>query len=97
MSCGGKILILQEFILGIQCHKFHFGPVSEDSINFGNGFHTCLGRFLAQQVLKLVFVNLQNYEFKWQDEDGKRPPTFPNEFALTPNPTVPILIRARKH
>ncbi|KAK4868279.1 hypothetical protein LT330_007001 [Penicillium expansum] len=82
----------------IDPNKFHFGSVSDDSINFGNGFHACPGRFLAQQVLKLVFINLlQNYEFKWQEEDGKRPPNFTNEFALTPNPTVPILIRERKH
>ncbi|KAJ3530947.1 hypothetical protein NM208_g7714 [Fusarium decemcellulare] len=77
--------------------KFHFGSVSEDSINFGNGFHACPGRFLAQQILKLILINLvQNYEFKWEGKDGARPPVFANEFALTPNPTVPILIRERK-
>lgn len=79
-------------------NKFHFGSVSEDSINFGNGFHACPGRFMAQQVLKLIFINLlPKYDFMWQEKNGKRPPALANEFALTPNPSVPILIRERKH
>jgi cytochrome P450 len=80
----------------IDPNKFHFGSVSEDSINFGAGFHACPGRFFAQQVIKLVLIQfLTEFDIKWADKDGKRPPEMVNDFSISPNAEAQILIRRK--
>jgi cytochrome P450 len=55
--------------------KFHFASISDDMIPFGSGTHACPGRFLAQEVMKLMFAYLlTNYEFKYPEGITSRPP-----------------------
>jgi len=44
----------------IDPNRFHFASVSDDSINFGAGFHACPGRFFSQEELKLIFLPSTN-------------------------------------
>lgn len=75
--------------------KHHFAYVSNQSINFGAGFHACPGRWLVDVEMKLVLIEwLQKYDMKF--EDGKtRPPNTMHDFSSTPNPMESILIREK--
>ncbi|KAK8128953.1 Cytochrome P450 monooxygenase [Apiospora sp. TS-2023a] len=72
----------------------HFATVSDDSINFGSGFHACPGRFFAQDVIKLLLASLLiRYDFKFSEEGQKRPADMTDNLVVYPNATVPILIK----
>ncbi|KAI6343441.1 hypothetical protein MCOR25_011143 [Pyricularia grisea] len=75
--------------------KYHFAYVSEDSINFGAGAHSCPGRHFAANEIKLMLCELLlGYELKWPH--GKsRPPTMFHDFSSNPDPAFDILIRKR--
>nr|QJY30857.1 cytochrome P450 [Discosia rubi] len=80
----------------VDVHKYHFAYVSESSINFGAGAHSCPGRHLASNEIKLILSELLlNYDLKWP-EGQRRPPTMFHDFSSNPNPMVDILIRRKK-
>lgn len=81
---------------GADENKFHFASISEDSINFGAGFHSCPGRFLAQEAIKLIFVHLLiHYDFKWAEENYSRPDDKPDNLLMLPNFATPIMFKTR--
>jgi cytochrome P450 len=79
---------------GADATKFHFASVSDDSLNFGAGFHACPGRFLAQEAIKLIFVHmLTNYDFKYSEEGQRRPADSPDNLLMLPNFATPIMFK----
>ncbi len=77
-------------------NKFQFANVSEDSINFGAGSHSCPGRFFASNEIKLMIVEfLLRYEMKYPAGSG-RPPNMIADFQLIPNMAAEILVREKK-
>ncbi|RYP81367.1 hypothetical protein DL769_002013 [Monosporascus sp. CRB-8-3] len=82
----------------IDPNRFHFASVSDDSIVFGAGFHACPGRFLAQDILKLMFVQLlTRYDFKLAQHDQSRPPDIPYNFSIMPNMASQILLKEKSN
>ncbi|KAK8081081.1 Cytochrome P450 [Apiospora hydei] len=74
--------------------QHHFASVSDESINFGGGFHACPGRFFAQDVIKLLLASLLvRYEFKYPEKGQKRPADMADNLVVYPNVTVPLLIK----
>ncbi|RYP41181.1 hypothetical protein DL767_001185 [Monosporascus sp. MG133] len=77
---------------GADAHKFDFASVSDDSLNFGAGFHACPGLFLAQEAIKLIFVHmLTHYDFKYSEEGQQRPAGKPDNLPMLPNFAMPIM------
>jgi len=80
----------------IDRNKYHFAFVSDESINFGAGTHSCPGRHFAANEIKLMLCELLlGYEMKWP-EGASRPPTMFHDFSSNPNTSTDILIRERK-
>uniref|UniRef100_L7JH53 Ent-kaurene oxidase n=1 Tax=Pyricularia oryzae (strain P131) TaxID=1143193 RepID=L7JH53_PYRO1 len=80
----------------VDLQKYHFAYVSEDSINFGAGAHSCPGRHFAANEIKLMLCELLlGYEMKWPDGQS-RPPTMFHDFSSNPNPGFDICIRERR-
>lgn len=77
--------------------KFHFATVSEESINFGAGFHACPARFFVAHEIKIILVELLlRYDLKFAVGDT-RPPDMHHDFSIVPNPMAEILIREKKN
>ncbi|KAI0024027.1 cytochrome P450 [Xylariomycetidae sp. FL0641] len=75
-------------------NRFHFASVSDDYLAFGAGFHACPGRFLAQDILKLMLIQLlTRYEFKIAGESQARPRDMPYNFSVMPNLAAKLLMR----
>lgn len=75
-------------------NKFHFASVSDDSLNFGAGFHACPGVFLAQEAIKLIFVHmLTNYDFTYTEERQTRLEDKADNLIMLPNFATPILFK----
>ncbi|KAK7757857.1 hypothetical protein SLS62_000235 [Diatrype stigma] len=80
----------------IDPNKFHFASVSDDSIIFGAGFHACPGRFLAQDVLKLMLIQLlTRYDFKLAGESQHRPRDTAYNFSVMPNMGAQLLMKEK--
>ncbi|KAI1845528.1 hypothetical protein JX266_008386 [Neoarthrinium moseri] len=80
----------------IDPNKFHFASVSDDSIIFGAGFHDCPGRFLAQDVLKLMLIQLlMRYDFKLSGASQSRPPDIAYNFSVMPNIGTQLLMKEK--
>lgn len=76
--------------------KFHFATVSNDSTNFGAGFHACPGRFFVAHELKIILSELLiNYEMKFA-QGTERPQDGYHDFTVIPSTQAELLIR-RKH
>ena len=75
--------------------KFHFASTSDDTLNWGAGSHACPGRFLAREIIKLIYVQLiTNYEMMYPDEGTKRPkPDMPRNFMIMPDVTAEVLFK----
>lgn len=79
----------------VDSNKFHFAYVSDQSINFGAGTHSCPGRHFASNEIKILLAELlQGYEVKWP-EGKSRPPNMAHDVSRTPNPMVDIMFRTR--
>ncbi|KAK8052326.1 hypothetical protein PG993_003711 [Apiospora rasikravindrae] len=75
-------------------NKHHFASVTDESINFGSGFHACPGRFFAQDVIKLLLASLLvRYDFKYPEQGQKRPADMADNLVVYPNVTVPLLVK----
>jgi cytochrome P450 len=76
-------------------NKFQFSYVSEHSINFGAGRHSCPGRFFASNEMKLVLITLiEKYEMRWQPGKGL-PSMIMHDFSRPANPMVDIMFKER--
>ncbi|PYH42434.1 cytochrome P450 [Aspergillus saccharolyticus JOP 1030-1] len=76
--------------------KFHFATVSNDSTNFGAGFHACPGRFFVAHELKIILTELLlQYDFKFA-EGTARPPDHYHDFTVIPNQQAQLLVRKRQ-
>ncbi|KAI1406848.1 cytochrome P450 [Hypoxylon sp. FL1857] len=77
-------------------NKFHFASVSDDYITFGAGFHACPGRFLAQDILKLMLIQLiSRYDFRLAGDNQKRPQDIAYNFSNMPDMATQIVLREK--
>ncbi|THH15325.1 hypothetical protein EW146_g5148 [Bondarzewia mesenterica] len=70
----------------------------ESYLIFGLGRHSCPGRFYGAVLLKLIFTFiLLNFDFKLENDDGKKPPrhVILGSFFM-PNTKAKIMFRRRK-
>lgn len=76
--------------------KFHFATVSNDSTNFGAGFHACPGRFFVAHELKIILVELlMQYDIKFADGID-RPRDVYHDFFVIPNTDTELLIKRKR-
>lgn len=76
-------------------NKFHFTFVSDQSIRFGAGSHSCPGRFYASVEIKLVLISiLTHWDIRWP-KGQSRPPNAAHDFHNGPDPTAIILFREK--
>ncbi|PGH16795.1 hypothetical protein AJ80_05110 [Polytolypa hystricis UAMH7299] len=76
--------------------KNHFASVSDDNIFFGNGAHSCPGRFFVTDEIKLILVHLlTKYEFKYANDGEKRPADIIHDNASYPNIMTQVLYRKK--
>ncbi|RDL40499.1 uncharacterized protein BP5553_00478 [Venustampulla echinocandica] len=76
--------------------KFHYATVSNESTNFGAGFHACPGRFFVGYELKIILAELLlNYDLKFA-VGNERPPDLLHDFSIQPNPEAELLIRRKE-
>lgn len=76
-------------------NRFHFASVTDESLNFGTGQHSCPGRFLSTIDIKLVLLLLMTrYEVRFEDETiTERPADMSHDFNLRANPMTKIKLR----
>jgi len=75
--------------------KFHFASVSNESTNFGAGFHACPGRFFVAFELKIIIAELlMNYDLKFA-VGFERPLDIFHDFNIQPNPQAELLVRRK--
>jgi cytochrome P450 len=76
--------------------KFHFASVSNESTNFGAGFHACPGRFFVAYELKIIIAELLlNYDLKFA-VGTERPQDLCHDFNIAPNPQAELLIKKKE-
>ncbi|KAK8010249.1 hypothetical protein PG990_009214 [Apiospora arundinis] len=76
--------------------KFHFASLQDDMLPWGSGPHACPGRFLAQEMIKLVLVHLlTRYDLKSPDGVEGRPADLPENTNSNPNMMAQILFKER--
>lgn len=77
--------------------KHHFASVAEDNIYFGNGAHSCPGRYFVTDEIKLILLHLfTRYDFKYAVEGESRPPDVYHDNASYPNLTTQVLYRSKQ-
>lgn len=75
--------------------KFHFASVSNESTNFGAGFHACPGRFFVSHEVKIILAELlTNYDLKFAT-GTERPQDTYHDFTIIPNSQAELLIRKK--
>ncbi|KAK8101942.1 cytochrome p450 protein [Apiospora kogelbergensis] len=76
--------------------KFHFASLQDDMLPWGSGPHACPGRFLAQDMIKLVLVHLlTQYDLKFPEGVEGRPADIPENTNSNPNMMAQILFKGR--
>ncbi|MCJ1243273.1 hypothetical protein MMC30_000470 [Trapelia coarctata] len=75
--------------------KHAFSEVSQDSMHFGYGGHTCPGRFFATNEIKLIIAHLVLGFDLGLREKGVRPRNVEFALQVLPDPTVEVLMRRR--
>ncbi|KAE8373290.1 cytochrome P450 [Aspergillus bertholletiae] len=76
--------------------KFHFATVSNDSTNFGAGFHACPGRFFVAHELKIILTELlMKFELVFA-EGTRRPPDHCHDFTIMPNMQAEVRVREKQ-
>ncbi|KAK0621904.1 cytochrome P450 [Bombardia bombarda] len=82
---------------GEDANNSHFASVSDDMLPFGSGTHTCPGRFLAQDVTKLMFVHLlTNYDIEYSEGVVGRPADVVRHHNVMPDTSVVLLFWKRE-
>ena len=76
--------------------KFHFASLQDDMLPWGSGPHACPGRFMVQEVLKVIFIHLvTKYDVKYSDGVESRPPDFQQNTDSMPNLMTVLLFKER--
>ncbi|KAI1333958.1 cytochrome P450 [Xylariaceae sp. FL0016] len=76
--------------------KFHFASLQDDMLPWGSGPHACPGRFLAQDIIKLIFIHLlTKYDMKYPEGVEGRPHDMPDNVNLNPNMMAQLLFKER--
>ncbi|KAH8660624.1 cytochrome P450 [Xylariales sp. PMI_506] len=76
--------------------KFHFASLQDDMLPWGSGPHACPGRFLVQEVLKVIFIQLlTKYDIKYAEGIDSRPPDLPHNTDFVPNLMAGLLFKER--
>ncbi|KAF7536902.1 hypothetical protein G7054_g4175 [Neopestalotiopsis clavispora] len=79
---------------GFETSKFQFASTSEDMFDWGGGLHACPGRFMADITIKLILICLiTKYDMKLVESGNDRPGEARRFMDLTPDTSVPIMIR----
>lgn len=79
---------------GFDVSKFQFASTAEDAFDWGGGLHACPGRFMAEVTIKLILIYLvTNYDMKLTEEGPERPVESRRFMDLTPDTSMPVLIR----
>jgi cytochrome P450 len=76
--------------------KFHFASLEDTMLPWGSGPHACPGRFLVQEVIKIVFMRLvTKYDIKFSDGAESRPPDLRQHAGSNPNVMAMLLFKER--
>ncbi|KAH8196672.1 hypothetical protein TruAng_009169 [Truncatella angustata] len=76
--------------------KFHFASLQDDMLPWGSGSHACPGRFLAQEIIKLIFIHLvTKYDIKFPEGVESRPPDLAENANSNPNVMATLLFKER--
>ncbi|KAF3015944.1 hypothetical protein E8E14_012074 [Neopestalotiopsis sp. 37M] len=76
--------------------KFHFASLQDDMLPWGSGPHACPGRFLSQEIIKLILIHfVTTYDMKIPADDGHRPPDHPDHGTSNPNMMATLLFKER--
>lgn len=79
---------------GFDASKFQFASTAEDAFDWGGGPHACPGRFMAEVTIKLILISLvKRYDMKLPQGDRERPAESRRFMDLTPDTSVPVLLR----
>lgn len=80
--------------IGFNTSKFQFASTAEDAFDWGGGLHACPGRFMAEVTIKLILVYLvTKYDMKLTEGGPERPVESRRFMDLTPDTSMPVLIR----
>ncbi|KAI0972715.1 cytochrome P450 [Xylaria arbuscula] len=80
----------------IDPNQFHYGFVSDATLNWGAGTHACPGRFLAALVLKFSLVLLiTHYDVKYTNGRPEKRAEFCVDNSRREDPTVSVDLKAR--
>lgn len=80
--------------IGFNTSKFQFASTAEDAFDWGGGLHACPGRFMAEVTIKLILVYLvTKYDMKLTERGPERPVESRRFMDLTPDTSMPVLIR----
>ncbi|KAI0185013.1 cytochrome P450 [Xylaria flabelliformis] len=80
----------------IDPNQFHYGFVSDMTLNWGAGAHACPGRFLAALVLKFALILLiTRYEVKFEDGHAQKRPEFCVDNSRREDPMMKVALKAR--
>jgi cytochrome P450 len=77
--------------------KYHMASTA-DTLVWGKGPYACPGRFMVQDLLKLMFIHiLTHYDFKYPEQGDKlRPsPDISNWILTGPDTTMPVLFKEK--
>jgi cytochrome P450 len=75
--------------------KWRFESTSAEYLGFGHGSHSCPGRWLAADIIKIAFAQLiLRYDWKFPDGQG-RPTDLWLAHVVVPFPTTKIMFKAR--
>ncbi|RDL36340.1 uncharacterized protein BP5553_05692 [Venustampulla echinocandica] len=76
--------------------KFHFASLQNDMLPWGSGPHACPGRFLVQEVIKIIFIHLvTKYDVKYSEGVESRPPDYLEHTNSIPNIMALLLFKER--
>ncbi|KAI1352954.1 cytochrome P450 [Xylaria sp. FL0043] len=81
----------------IDPNQFHYGYVSDATLNWGAGTHACPGRFLAALVLKFALIQMiTGYDVKYTDRRPEKRPEYCIDNSRREDPMMKVDLRARK-
>ncbi len=76
--------------------KFHFASLQDTMLPWGSGPHACPGRFLVQEIIKSLLIQLvTRYDMKFPEGVDRRPPDVPNQTSSFPDTRTPLLFKER--
>ncbi|KAI0516800.1 cytochrome P450 [Xylaria bambusicola] len=80
----------------IDPNQFHYGYVSDVTLNWGAGTHACPGRFLAALVLKFALIQMiTGYDMKYADGRPEKRPEYCIDNSRREDPMLKVELKAR--